>query len=900
MSSVLYNIFIMPIELFVEFVFSAANMVFDNPGTAIIFVSVAVQLFCFPLYKRADDIQNQERLKQKSMEHWVKHIKKTFSGDERFMMLQTYYREVGYKPIYAIKSSLSLLLQIPFFIAAYHFLSNLEALKGTGFLWISDLSQPDQLVRIGSVCINILPVLMTLFNIISGIIYTRGLPVKDKIQTYGLACLFLVLLYKSPSGLVFYWMLNNLFSLLKNVFLKIVKNPGKVVRIILLIVGIAAPIYFFAGDHSLYLKIFILLFACICIAPSAAAVIKSKVKINQRETFVNIKTVNSVFYISLTALFILLALVIPVSVVKSSPTEFISLNYGPFGLILRVCCVYIGLLFVWLNIFYLFSSAKIRKVFSFAAASLAVIGMINYFFFSKNLGNMSAYFVYDVYPEFQMKQIVINCLVVLILLCIVFLISRKKEELLKYFYQITSVSLTVLVVIGGFSINKTMKAEGFNENKKSTVVASENEKIIKLNKNGKNVIVFMLDRAIGGFLPFIFEEKPDLAAKFDGFTFYPNTISFGGGTNYGTPSLFGGYEYTPVEINKRKNDSLKTKQNEALSVLPELFSENGYRVTVMDPPYAGYRWNSDLSIYEKNPEISAYKTKGAYSKDFKEKYSPMFEASQKRNFVFFSLMKIMPVPLQNIIYDSGNYWSTGSDLYVLSCFIDAYSVLQKLPSITDITNDEKNCFVMMQNSTSHEPILLQTPDYTPGVNVVLPDYNEKISSDGTKLALDNPVRISHYQTNVCALIKVGEWLDYLKREGVYDNTRIVLVSDHGNNLGQFEKMNLDNGIDVEAYNTLLLVKDFNSKGFKTSDVFMTNADTPTLAVDGVISNPVNPFSGKVISNNEKTAHPQIITTSQNFDILQNNGNTFDTSDGEWWSVEKNIFDEKNWKKVEVN
>lgn len=32
---------------------------------------------------------------------------------------------------------------------------------------------------------------------------------------------------------------------------------------------------------------------------------------------------------------------------------------------------------------------------------------------------------------------------------------------------------------------------------------------------------------------------------------------------------------------------------------------------------------------------------------------------------------------------------------------------------------------------------------------------------------------------------------------------------------------------------------------------MTNADTPTLAVDNLIRNPINPFTGRVINNDEK-------------------------------------------------
>ncbi|MBQ3669657.1 MAG: hypothetical protein II920_10590, partial [Clostridia bacterium] len=39
--------------------------------------------------------------------------------------------------------------------------------------------------------------------------YTKGHPLKEKIQVYGLAAVFLVLLYRSPSGLVLYWLLNN-------------------------------------------------------------------------------------------------------------------------------------------------------------------------------------------------------------------------------------------------------------------------------------------------------------------------------------------------------------------------------------------------------------------------------------------------------------------------------------------------------------------------------------------------------------------------------------------------------------------------------------------------------------------------------------------------------------------
>ena len=68
---------------------------------------------------------------------------------------------------------------------------------------------------------------MTGINLLSGVLYTRGAPLKSKVQTFGIALVFLALLYSSPSGLTFYWTLNNLFSLLKNLILRILPEKKR-------------------------------------------------------------------------------------------------------------------------------------------------------------------------------------------------------------------------------------------------------------------------------------------------------------------------------------------------------------------------------------------------------------------------------------------------------------------------------------------------------------------------------------------------------------------------------------------------------------------------------------------------------------------------------------------------
>ncbi|MBO4747117.1 MAG: hypothetical protein J5607_03525, partial [Clostridiales bacterium] len=108
----------------------------------------------------------------------------------------------------------------------------------------------------------------------------------------------------------------------------------------------------------------------------------------------------------------------------------------------------------------------------------------------------------------------------------------------------------------------------------------------------------------------------------------------------------------------------------------------------------------------------------------------------------------------------------------------------------------------------------------------------------------------------------------------------------------------DPEIDAVGYNPVLMVKDFDSTGFTVAEDFMTNADTPFLALDGLIADPVNPFTGKPIKEGEKTQE-QIIYVSDNLNTTFNNGNQFEDPDGYWLAVTPgDIRDDKNWRLYE--
>ena len=159
--------------------------------------------------------------------------------------------------------------------------------------------------------------------------------------------------------------------------------------------------------------------------------------------------------------------------------------------------------------------------------------------------------------------------------------------------------------------------------------------------------------------------------------------------------------------------------------------------------------------------------------------------------------------------------------------------------------------------------------------------------------MDNLYQIMHYQTNACALLRIAAWMDYLKEQGVYDNTRIIISADHGRLMDQVDLFT-ERGDSMEYFLPLYMVKDFNAKGFTVSEEFMTNADTPSLAVQGVINNPVNPFTGNPLTGHEKAEGDPVIFLSDEFSVVTNNGNKFHA--GDWYTLHNgNPYVLKNWE-----
>ncbi len=901
---ILYNLVIFPIVQFIELCYLFVFRVFKDPGTAILGVSIAVSVCTLPLYFFAEQFQQKERDIQRRLQPKIKRIKSVFRGDEQYMILAAYYRQNHYHPVYALRNIFGLLIQIPFFIAAYTYLSHLELLQGKPFLIINDLGKPDALLS--AYGINVLPIIMTLVNVLSGTIYTRGLGIKDKIQLYGMSLVFLVLLYNSPSGLVLYWTMNNIFSLAKNM-LQRTKHPKKIVYSIVAACIVLFDIFVIFFHHGYWLKRLV-------VAAAASSVLFLPLLAKQKQRLFpmpgNRDTLlrqNLIFILASVVLFLLAGFVIPSSLIASSVLEFsyIEPYSSPLPFIMYTVLQAAGVFLVWPFCIYFLFSQRIKKVLTICSVILVIITLVNTFLFPENFGFLTNTLIFsDPKPIFlHYVNIAWNIIAITSGIALAFILFYTKLKII-----LVPFNIIVIAALASFSIvnTVTITREYFRLQEQREPLSGAAEGITPvytLSKTGKNVLFIMIDRTVSGYLPAIFKEKPELRSIFSGFTWYPNCVSFANHTFVGSPPLYGGYEYTPLAINERYTETILEKHKEAYLLLPLLFSRAGYSVTVTDPPFDNYK-QSNLHIYSDYPQINAQnitRIHSAYWNRHNPGINGLFISDLLQNKLLrFSIFKMSPLILKSFVYDDGE-WLTTDNINsqaktsggLTFDTIDAYALLDLLPELTATQQEQTNTFTMLYGQLPHFPAFLQYPDYKPA-QTVTDTGNGEFSDEAL------------YHVHMATFLLIGKWFSFLKEHGVYDNTKIIMAADHGvSNAMQNTPENInipynDDNRDtysinrLNSYNPLLMVKDFDAEGeIFIDNTFMTNADAPGLTLENIIDNPVNPFTNKPLQSEKE--HGIYITTNGNWRSRDHSKYQYRIRDDQWLYVKDNIFDPANWR-----
>lgn len=842
-----------PVILLFEILFMIFGRIFGT-DVAVMLACIIANILFIPLFYAADSILSKPFLPAKKTKDYI--------------------LSVSYTIIFFF-------IHFALFAATVSFFKEVDIIHGTVLGPISDLALPDGLIKTSSFSINLLPLI---FFILSGVTVFIGMKntLFHKIISVVLFAVLSVLLYFSSAGSNLFWITYALIRLMMKLLFLLF--AGSSVHADKNHLSVQSENSENASDTKSEGDLI----------PASDKVSKKK-KERKPDIFL--------FLTGITYLIILTGIFIPTNIMKVSASEFVDvLNVrNPLHYIFYSFAYAFGTFGIWLGIYYFLSKDKVKALLDRLVWIICVIAFINLILAGSYLGETSPSLFYFEYHEFDFGRTLIDIILSVAAGILVFILIEKKKDFMRILIAVELGMVIFSSVTNSIKINSVyQKLDYLKAEKKS-------DDIITLDKNGKNVVVLIMDRALSTEVPYIFNEKPELKEQFDGFTYYPNTISFGGYTNTGIPAVYGGYEYTPDKINERNSESLEEKHNEALKVMPVLFEQNEYDVTVCDPAYAGYNWIPDLSIYDEYPAIEAYNTEGKFDNSAPADYIGPKELL-KRNFFVHSLMKIAPFNWQFLLYNDGHYCnpnmyiSQSNSIYQsegYDCdFLDTYLVLSNLTNITSVAGKNNNNFLLYYNGTPHMPCLLQEPDYIPQRVVDNREYHQNDSEryvvNGEILPMETSMQLKSYCVNMATYIQLGKWFDYLRENDCYDNTRIILVSDHGRDVHLPDTIE-DSKVNSEFFMPVLMVKDFDSHGFTVSDEFMTNADVNTLATDGLIDNPTNPFTGNPINSDAKNAEKLTVFYSDKCNLEDNHGNTF--VPGKWLTVHDNPYDLNNWEYI---
>ena len=177
-----------------------------NWGWAIILLTIMIKAAFFPL----NNAQYKSMAKMKKIQPRMKALKEQYGSDrERYSkaMMELYKRE----KVNPMSGCLPILVQIPVFIALYWvLLESVEMRQAPFALWIQDLSAKDPYF--------VLPVLMGA----SMFVTTWMSPVTDPMQRklfMAMPVVFTAFFLFFPSGLVLYWLVNNVLQIIQQTYI---------------------------------------------------------------------------------------------------------------------------------------------------------------------------------------------------------------------------------------------------------------------------------------------------------------------------------------------------------------------------------------------------------------------------------------------------------------------------------------------------------------------------------------------------------------------------------------------------------------------------------------------------------------------------------------------------------
>ncbi len=304
------------------------------------------------------------------------------------------------------------------------------------------------------------------------------------------------------------------------------------------------------------------------------------------------------------------------------------------------------------------------------------------------------------------------------------------------------VVISFVLVFGqlGHAVFLTLiKSEKHFDRSKVTRLAAP-ESFYEFSKE-KNVIVVLFDAFQSAIFEEIIEAEPRFRAELDGFVFFKETTGLFPFTEFSIPTFFSG---KPYQLDMPFEDYIRTSMNE--ETISTAFLDEGYEVDI-----------APLKVKYCGPHTNCFLLPVPYGGSSKE-----VERVAAAYLMDLSIFRAVPLFLKNFLVYRDQQWQFLRIASPQAAGDEQFGSLEFLADMTQGARmkEKRPTFKYLHLFTTHLPYVI-TKDCRPAGKVL-------------KSNRANAINVSR-----CSLEGFISFLKKLKSIGVYDNSLIVLMSDHG-------------------------------------------------------------------------------------------------------------------------